>query len=119
MFKLACKKNLGMIDRLVRAGLALSVIKQGLHSKGLVGTLLVGGGIVMLIPSLTGTCPLMSRYGVSTRPGDENFFMKLAKQLLPGYGVSPLSTEQPTPRYFARNRKGILLHTLADLLSIG
>jgi hypothetical protein len=119
MSKAICKENLGMIDRLVRAGIAFGVIKQGLNTKGLAGPLIVGGGILMLIPSVTGSCPLMSKFGASTRPGDNNYFMNLAKQVLPGYGSKPLSNEQATPKYFARNRKGIILHTLADLLAMG
>jgi Protein of unknown function (DUF2892) len=117
MSKLLSKANLGVIDRVIRACIAFGVIKQGLNTGGLSGLLMVVSGIGILASSITATCPMMTRFGISTRPEDSNYVGGMAKKLAPIVGIAKFN-EQSSPKYVARNRKGVLLHTLADLLTM-
>jgi len=114
MSKLMNKANLGVVDRLIRACIGLGFIKQGLDTRGLSGLLMIGTGIGMLLSSATASCPLMSRFGLSTRPEDNNYVGSMAKKVIPILGLGKLNEQS----YVARNRKGVILHTLADLLTM-
>jgi|SRR6478609_3871730 len=117
MSKLLSKANLGVVDRLIRACIGLGMIKQGLDTRGLSGLLMIGSGIGILLSSATATCPLMTRFGISTRPEDSNFVGGMAQKLAPIVGIAKFN-EQSSPKYVAKNRKGVILHTLADLLTM-
>ena len=67
---LAMKKNMGLIDRAVRALLAALVLVLYLTGQ-ISGTAAIVLGllaVVFLLTSLVGTCPLYLPFGLSTRP---------------------------------------------------
>jgi len=65
-------KNIGALDRTIR--LAVAVAIGVAYAMGLIsGTLAILSGVVvvvLLITSLTSTCPAYIPFGLSTRPGN-------------------------------------------------
>lgn len=63
-------KNMGTLDRVVRLAAVAAVI--GAYGLGLIGGTLAfvlgGVALVLLLTSLTGTCPAYMPFGLSTRP---------------------------------------------------
>ncbi|WP_309629468.1 DUF2892 domain-containing protein [Brevundimonas sp.] len=63
-------KNMGTIDRVIRLTAVAAVI--GAYGLGLIGgtlALVLGGmAVVLLLTSLTATCPAYMPFGISTRP---------------------------------------------------
>lgn len=62
------KQNMGSADRLIR--LAVTVVLGGLYFSGAVtgilGIIVLVLGIIMLITSMAGYCPLYAPFGIST-----------------------------------------------------
>jgi len=63
-------KNMGTVDRIIRLAAVAAVI--GAYGLGLIGgtlALVLGGvAVVLLLTSLTATCPAYMPFGLSTRP---------------------------------------------------
>jgi hypothetical protein len=119
MSKISLDHNLGLLDRVLRGVLGLSLIMRGASQQRVLSPWMVLGGSMLLIPSLTGTDPLLKAFGLSTKAQDENFFMNMMKQVKPGYGVPPLQTQQASPNREFLQRTHFTGKTLADALSVG
>ena len=63
-------KNMGTIDRVIRLAVVAAVI--GAYGLGLIGgtlALVLGAiAVILLLTSITGTCPAYMPFGLSTRP---------------------------------------------------
>ncbi len=57
-------KNMGGIDRVIRVVLGLAAVAAGLYFRNWWGAI----GIVLLLTSAAGTCPLYLPFGLSTQP---------------------------------------------------
>lgn len=57
------KKNVGIIDRLIRIALALIIIVAGFYYQSLWALV----AIIPLVSGLSGFCPLYGAFGLSTR----------------------------------------------------
>lgn len=94
----ALQKNMGRLDRIIRAVIGSALICQSKRQSGLFGKLQMVAGGMFLLYSITGSDPLLARFGVSTKPKAENNLFNMLKQTLPGHGDNPQKMEQPFPR---------------------
>jgi hypothetical protein len=97
MSRISLDNNLSMVDRLLRGGLGFSLMARAVRKPIAASPWMMLGGVLLTLPALTGTDPILRFLGISTHPGDENFFLNLMKQVKPGHGVKPSETEQARP----------------------
>ena len=68
------KKNMGMIDRILRAILAVVVVVLYFLGKitGIAAVILGIFAVIFLVTSFTGVCPVYSWLGITTLKGDKH-----------------------------------------------
>ena len=67
------KRNLGLLDRILRTGVGLVMVYVGFYDQGLVADhvarLVLGAmGIFMILIAVIGVCPMYALIGFSTAP---------------------------------------------------
>lgn len=91
-------QNMGNEDRLTRGAIGALLITHSIRRPSFFRTWEAVLGGLFLLYGATGIDPLLSVFGVTTRRGDEKNILNVAKQALPGQGIHPKETEQPSPK---------------------
>lgn len=97
-------QNMGSEDRVVRGALGALLITHSIRRPSFFRTWEAVLGGILLVYGATGIDPLLSLLGVTTRRGEENNILNVAKQALPGQGIHPRTTEQSVPLKSLRRR---------------
>ncbi len=109
--------NMGVLDRIIRGGLGLYLLLQGIKRLGHGGTSRMVMGGTLLAHSLSGYDPLLALFKTSTRPEDDKNLFNLKKQFRPGHGDKPRNLQQPVPQQTRMPENSE--QTVAEFLAVG
>lgn len=75
------KRNVGILDRIVRVALGIVLLPTGLFWLGglqgtVLGLVITGFGLLPLITGLTGFCPLYIPFGINTLEKEQEFIAR-------------------------------------------
>lgn len=119
MMGITVSQNMGTVDRMVRGLLGAAMLLHGLVTENKTVfnriELVVGGAF--LTYGITGFDPLLTVWGVTTKPGDtDNLVNRIIKKQMPGQGMKPMLMQQPVPQ--KRFLENGIRRNLSELLAI-
>jgi hypothetical protein len=94
------KRNVGLLDRIVRVGLGVVLLPAGLVllgglRSGVPGVLLAGLGVLGLVTGLTGFCPLYVPFGINTLEKEKELIAR-CRSMMAGFRQGSASSGDPS-----------------------